>query len=544
MDIMILNRDETLKKISDEEFIFNWKQLAKKVKKYTLIQEYDFVARWYQSYINKYDPLLVVGYDTHKKIIALLPLAIDLDNGDITHAGGVQAEYKGWICLSRYEDDFLIKSLILIKEKFNLDKWDWGWMPPDADTAWLYSKQLKVNHIYVNMTTCQSPVYDLTDRRRLAELKKSKSTKSKINRLKRTGDLRIERIFDSVKAKKIFSDVMKKYSFRCFAAYNFMPFEADKNKESWHLCQLDELTNHHFTVLWHGDDVLACNLGPCTKDTVIIGLFAYNPVQGAHSPGKIFLYMLIEYMTKEGYRYLDLSPGGDAYKEHFSNLHHTLTKPVFCFSKTYQMIDYTLSFCANKVKKQCSRKDINHLISTYQTYINNFFTRKSVLGYKKNQLIQMSDTDLGEINKLNIRFQKYDDLLLYKQVNGYATRKEVILSGLKNFERGDVLYTLVQNEELILYSWVSTSDKKHHHSDINRLTNIVGKHVLIYDLYFIENSIEKRTLVSFLQNIVEHYRYDLYSDVYIMKPILTNKAYFMAPEFNSITIEKISEQEQ
>ena len=520
MDVKILHRDESLNIIKDDDFIANWQLLAKVSKEFTLIQEPDLVVAWYQAYKNEYDPLMVVAKDEGDNVVGILPLAISLEDGGISHAGHGQAEYNGWIAKQELEEEFLVESLILLKQQCGLSKWDWGWMPPNANTDWLKSAKLTEQGIYVNLGHCELPVYDLSDTDRIAQIKKSKSTKSKINRLKRAGDLKIERITEVSRAKEVFADLKKISNFRNLAVYDNMPFVGeDSNKEQWHLNHLDGSDNVHFTVLWQGDEFLACNFGFCSEDTVIIGLFTYNPVQGGHSPGNVFLIELIEFITNEGFRTLDLSPGGDLYKERFCNAHITLTKPVFSFNKFSKYKNDAITFAKNKVKQKYSYRDIVAFKSSFKKKVNEF--RKST--NNEYELLKFISKGQSACD-IQVECQKFDDLLLYKETEGYKKQSEVVFSSLKNFERGDFLYTFTQDGELLFYTWVSVSGKKHWNTNINELTTTTGNNIMFYDTYFVEGMITQDRLLNVLHKVIsKHHVKMTENDIYIVKPLLASK---------------------
>ena len=530
MDITLLGNDQTLKILSNPELISTWKLLANESQEFTLIQQHGFVSSWYKSYINKYIALLVIAYDDKKDIIGILPLAISKESGTLSHAGHFQAEYNGWVCKKEFEEEFLIQSVIAVKKEFHPNCWDWGWMPAHANTHWLHSEKLKKSGIHVNTSTCESPIYELNDTTRIDKIKKGKSTKSKINRLKRSGELRIERITDLSVAKEIFEDLKNIYDFRSLAAYNIMPFKNDHNKEKWHLDYLNNSNDVHFTVLWQGDKLLACNLGYCSDDTVVIGLFTYNPVQGAHSPGSVFLIMLIDFIKQEGYQYLDLSPGGDAYKERFCNKHNTLTKPAFCFSYYTKYKNSAKTYLINKIKERCTSRDIQNLKECYINKIKDVARLGKQSSSSQDEKLYLFDSsNTVNCNEIpDIHIQRDDDLLLYKPVKGQASHKEVIFSALKNFERGDSLYTLVKDKELLAYTWVSTSGKKHISPIINQHTTFTGSNPLLYNTCFSNKDKIQELFPSFLHTVITSVTNDLIeskkpntqtpTEIYLSKP--------------------------
>lgn len=516
MNLKLLKQNETLEIIKDREFVSKWKAIANNSEEFTLIQEPDLVISWYEAYESHYTPVMVVAYDNKMgEVIGILPLAHSIEEGILSHAAAEQAEYNGWVCLKDYEEDFLIESLVLLRDEFDLTKWDWGWMPPQANTEWLNSEKLKAHGIHVNVNTCESPIYDLQDKERIAKIKKSKSTKSKINRLKRSGELKMERITELSRAKEVFPELKKISNFRNLAVYDNMPFSTDDScKEKWHLNHLDGSQSVHFTVLWQGDELLASNFGFCSEDTVIIGLFTYNPVQGSHSPGNVFLIELLDFIEQEGFRYLDLSPGGDPYKERFSNRHNTLTKPVFSFNSTAKLKNNVMTFIKNKVKEKYSYRDIVNFKSRAERKLS-----EVTHAFEENTLFHFSNEEKN-ISKSNLfKQQKYDDLLLYHSKKGKKKHSEFIFSALKNFERGDVLYSRVENNVLVFSAWVSCSAKKHWNKKIDELTSSVENAVLIYDVYSEAGSINPVLINEFSSAVfVQHINGSTLNDLYLVKP--------------------------
>ncbi len=528
MKIKILSKEDTLKIISDKEFISTWKSLAENTTHCTVIQEYGFVVSWYKSYLDKYQPMMVLGYDEEENVVGILPLAIAHDTGNISHAGANQAEYHGWICPKEYEEAFLIQSLISIKKEFNTGQWKWGWMPPEVNIDWFESNILRENGIYINSIASESPLHNLENPEKLKKLNKNKSNKVKMNRLKRRGELKIERIRDRDSAEKLFEVVIAQYNFRQLSLYNHIPFQLDKNKRVWHLNQMDIMPeNTHFTVLWHGDELLACNIGCCTTDKVLLGLTSYDPTKGVDSPGAIFLIKLLEFIKEEGYKYLDLTPGGDGYKERFSNEHVSLVKPSICFNQYNQLKDYTSTSLRNLLKKRFSARDLASIQS---------LTQKSIPALLKSMVPKQKDDTSsyfsysGETvevipndNLPHLRLQQYNDLLLYQNKSGDLTHKEVVFTALKKFERGDRLYTMVSNTELIAFVWIANSGKKHWHPHLEENINYTENSIFIYDFYTSDKTRKDNIFQFCMQEILKDLQNEKISVIYLVKPIDIDK---------------------
>ena len=524
MKIKILSKDDTLKIISDEKFISTWKSLAENTTHCTIIQEYGFVVSWYKSYLDKYKPMMVLGYHEQENIVGILPLAIAYDTDQISYAGDTQAEYHSWICPKEYEEVFLVHSLIEIKKECNPGQWKWTWLPPGVNIDWFNSDDLKKNGIYINSITCESPLHNLENPDKLHSLKKNKTNRFKMNRLKRKGELRIERIRDRDYAEKLFEVIINQYNYRQLSLYNHIPFQLDNNKRIWHLNQMDIIPeNTHFTVLWHGDELLACNIGCCTADKVLLGLTSYDPTKGVYSPGAIFLIQLLEFIKEEGYHFLDLTPGGDSYKERFSNEHITLVKPTICFNHYHQIKDYTFTSLRNLIKKRFSARDLAFIQSLTQRNIPALLKRK-IQEYKNGNSLYFSyrgETEkvIHQDNILPLHRQQYDDLLLYQNKEGILSHKELAFEAMKRFERGDRLYTMASDKELIAFVWLANSGKKHWHPHLAKNINYTENSIFIYDFYTSDKAGKDDIFQFCIQEILKDIQNEKISVIHLVKPI-------------------------
>ncbi len=543
MKIKILSKDDTLKIISDEKFISTWKSLAENTTHCTIIQEYGFVVSWYKSYLDKYKPMMVLGYDEEENIVGILPLAIAYDTGNLSHAGGDQAEYHGWICLKEYEEEFLIHSLISIKKECSPGKWKWGWLPSGVDISWFNSDLLKKSGIYINKTVSKSPLYNLENSAKINKIKHKRSIRNKINQLEREGELKIERIQDRNYTKKLLETIIAQYNFRQLALYNHNPLQKERTIQVC-LDQMDLMPeNIHFTVLWHGDELLACNFGLCTAENVILGLMSYDPTKGKYSPGSIFLIKLLEYIKEEGYKILDLTPGGDSYKENFSNAHINLVKPTICFNKYYKIKDYALTSFLHYIKKHFNAKDIISMQDLIKKNIS--LLRKKVLEPKditSSYYVYRGKTEEIEYNNIFsiLNYQQYTDLLLYQQSNDILSPKELTYSAMKKFERGDRLYTIISDKKLIAFAWLASSGKKHWRPTLKEKINYKKNSLHIYDFYTSEKSIKNDIFKSCIQGILKKIQNENISVLYLIKPadidkkIVNSIGFFQSSDMMSI----------
>jgi hypothetical protein len=351
LEIRIIKNNDVFDLLNDKDFILQWEKLADQNEKVTVIQERPFVLTWYSQYCNKYQPILILGFDENSNVVGLMPLAYSLKNNYLVHAGDGQAEYHGWLSNKEADQDFPIQAMIAVKRHFKLRKWQWRPMPPRSQINWLYSDELKRNGIYIKIHEENSPVLDLNDEDKINKIKKNKSTQIKLNRYKKRNGFYIERIKSKEKAKQIFDILAAQCDFRQMARHESAPFGRDENKKQFYIERLNFPENNHFTVMWSDNIPIAFHFGACDSDTVYWGLSSYNPLEEKNSPGSILIVKMIELLKEEGYRYFDVTPGGAQFKEKYSSFHQKILTPAIYFIKRDKIIVDVKHFVRQTIKK-------------------------------------------------------------------------------------------------------------------------------------------------------------------------------------------------
>jgi hypothetical protein len=526
IEIKIVRNNAVLVMLNDKDFISQWKQLADGDEKATIIQEPPFVTTWYKQYKDKYEPVLILGYDRNACLVGLMPVAFHLKKKYLTHAGDNQAEYHGWLCRKSDDIDFLLQALIAIRDNFKLKYWKWNSIPPRSDLSWLKSDIFKSQKIYINFYSEDSPILDLKDEVKLNNLKKNLT--NKINRYKRRGNFYFERIKSKEKAFGVFDILAKQCDFRQMAAYGKMPFTNDRNKKNFFIERLDYPENNHFTILWSNDNIIAYHFGPCDSDTVYLGLTGYNPVEEKNSPGSILIVMLAEFLRNEGYRYLDLTVGGN-YKEKYCNLHQKLYMPTIYFSRKGKIIaDYKL-FLRNTGKYIISKiggqpevlsgklKDFTKSVKIIFNSKPSVITRNLISSFydKKVYIVYKLDIDNYSMIDHNhpVRINKYPDLLLSADPNS-SYKKELLKNALRHFCQEDLLYTVVLDGVLAQYGWMTRGGACQKPPDeIMQFDTPVNSYIL-YD-FFTEKNFKKELLHDILGHMIDECRTKGAAEAYI-----------------------------
>ncbi len=458
LTIKIIRGDDVHSLVSDADFLSAWQHLASHTSHVTVFQESPFVTCWYQQYRTAYEPILVLGYSDDNSLCGLLPLAINTENQALSHAGDQQVEYSGWLCTDKFRQSFISHALETVNAKLTFSTWLWSTIPPHADVSWLTNPCKELKQLYTSYNVIDSPVLDLHNEEKLKKVLKNKSVKSKINRLKRKGELRIERITDSQRVTELINDITNLVNFRHGAAHGDLAFNEDPYQKAFYHARGSNLINNHFSVLWMGDKLLAFHFGGIDKDTIYIGLTAFDPTQSKHSPGVIFLIYLANLMKEEGIRYIDLTPGGDEYKERFSNFHHTLYCPIF-FSSYISKYQYE---CKKSIKKSILTSldklgiDKNNLARS-KTSAQKKSINKDFILLKSNVCDSKTEKNDNEI----INIQKYSDLLLHSDVNDSLKMQSLLSNATQKFSKEETLFTHIKNDKLLNLAWLSKPSTKH-----------------------------------------------------------------------------------
>ena len=445
LTIEIIRGTEAHQCRNDDEFIRRWDSLAKQTAHVSVFQEPAFVNSWHDAYKQYFEPIFVLGTDISGNLVGLIPLTIDKETNKLMHAGGWHAEYHGWLAEPTHEQIFMPQAMAAIKQQFPLSTWQWTFLPPRCNTDWLKSRMLVTNGIYANIELTESPLLDLHDEEKLTKILKSKSIKSKINRLKRLGELRIERIVSKERVEQLIDQIAVLVNFRHEAVHQVAPFETDFLQKEFYLERSNNLEENHFSILWMGDKLLAFHYGAIDQDTIYIGLTAFDPTVSKHSPGVIFLIYLAQLLQQEGIRYIDLTPGGDEYKERFSNQHQIISKPNFYFNKIEKLKNESKA-----ISSKIITKSIGHLKKEKQQ--DSPSNKQEYHRYAIN-IAKYEENKIKETNTANV--QNFSDLLLYDNEKQALKRPAILSHAMQRFCQADTLFSVTKNNQLIAHAWAS-----------------------------------------------------------------------------------------
>ena len=503
-------------------FVIQWSSLAEQDRKFSLLQEPAFVITWYRQHESLFEPIVCLGHNSSGQLVGLMPLARRREGRVITHAGDIHADYCGWIALPAIDGRFAEECLIALKKALGLKQWVWTWLTPGAPTDFLASPRLKENGIFASFRTERSPIWNLEDTGRFDQLVKTKSIKNQINRFKKKGGFFLERVRDKERTRELLKHLRLQCDFRQEAIQGVRPFADNPCKESFFVERQEFPESNHFTVLWSNNKPVSFHFGACNGDTLLLGLTAYDPTESRNSPGKVHLIELARMLKEEGFHRIDLTPGGDQYKEFVANDSQELVIPTFQFSRAANLRADIVESASRKIKKALAvlrvhPDDYRQTISRLKSLPARLkrATPRRLLGMIKRvfyeDVVYLQYTSEGKsqpaevVRDPEISAQRYEDLLLYEQCNPWLDRRQLLSGALKRFSSGETLYSASRGGKLLHYGWVAPGGQSHLLQGVNATFNSPADSVVLYDFFthpeYRRQGLYQRCLRQMLQDL-------------------------------------------
>jgi CelD/BcsL family acetyltransferase involved in cellulose biosynthesis len=464
--IEVLIGEEVFDELSDEGFQRGWDELYEACPWGTVFQSRGFVACWYRTYRHDYLPVLLRG-GGEGRLTGLLALALPLGGGGrLVGAGHFEAEYQCWLTAEAEGESFITAALAALQERLPGHALHLRFLPPGAPLAWATADpHWRAQCV---LEPARRPLMDMADPQLPKLLKLSGQNKSKLNRLRRLGEVRLERVTDAAAFSAMLGELAVQYDFRQGALFNKNRFREDPLKAVF-LQELFRLGLLHATVLKVNEEVIAAMVAVSGQNWVHLqGLNIHSPLYARHSPGILHFFMLGKMLADEGAAVFDLTPGGDPYKERFATRHDVV---------------HTLTIAANPSIRR--KKQIRKIIQAYLTQAGMrpmsvelgikrkiYTIRKALLSAKEIGLIktlsdQVKATWYAKFPKAyliklpqdpktqtTIRKDSLTDLLDFKSKGTSLTRWDFLEDAMRRLEAGEHSFTLARGGRLLACAWL------------------------------------------------------------------------------------------
>jgi CelD/BcsL family acetyltransferase involved in cellulose biosynthesis len=477
----ICRSDDVFARLADPVFQAFWDSLYECCPWRTVFQSRSFVATWYEHYRSSYEPILI--FSTDRAAPGLLPLAGR--PGEIVIAGAHQAEYQAWLA-PEGDAEFLPQALSLLDERGGLRSLGFKYLPAGFPIQVLPKGRSEVQAISRPLMRVNPPDH-------LAQSLKKKSNKSRLNGLRQRGELVLDVITDDRLFEELFDELILMYDFRQGAVNNSVPFEEDKHKKAFHIALAKLPGLMHCSVLRSGKEIVAGLLGLCTGDTVHSGVFAHSPLYGKYSPGKLHLLLLGLQMQKDGFAFLDLTPGGSEWKDRFATDHDEVYRATVYLTGGAALRNSLNVRLVGAAKKAALRVSLTPERIRQSIGPLNRLRPKSLLGQFRSWLSSRTEMRVyrlpgrgikavpnsGAIAKDNIRH-----LLLFRPLASSQTRSKFLSTALQRLEGGlQHFYSREQDGKLVEYCWLVERTEKMEFSEIHQEVCFSPNAAILFDYY-------------------------------------------------------------
>jgi CelD/BcsL family acetyltransferase involved in cellulose biosynthesis/GNAT superfamily N-acetyltransferase len=467
MNVQILQGHQADALLADEAFRAEWSALLAQCPWATAFQSPAFVTTWYQSYAARFQPVLVLARDENSHLRGLFTLARRTSGEDLVVAGAWHAEYHAWICAPAHGDSFPAHAFAALRKAFPHDNLRMQYLPPNTPIGWIANSGFK------NTTLLKShrrPLMHFGNGEEAAKSLNKSNNKSRLKKMEKLGKIEFKRITDPGELEQVFDQIIAHHDARHMAVRGSAPFHNDPLKRPFHLAMVKTPGLIHATVLKVGNQVVAAHLGAPTGKELQLGLIAHNPWYAKHSPGKFLIHFLARMLHQEGFVQLDLTAGGDPYKERFANAWdtvHTLTVFPTAHQRRMASVQHHLadaakrSLAAMRVKpgraKLMARKVLAQLHPVTGPTLALRAARTWLGSRQECRIYSIATRDIRETNGVDlIRRDALEDLLSYHPVTPGAPPLQQFLSdAIERIETGQHLYTRAKGGSLHHLAWLA-----------------------------------------------------------------------------------------
>jgi CelD/BcsL family acetyltransferase involved in cellulose biosynthesis len=463
MNLVVLTGNKALQCVNSEEFQSRWKTLHARCPWATACQHPDFVAPWYELYHAIFLPVIVLRETDDHSLEGLLTLALHRKGSKLTGAGERQAEYHGWIEASDTHNNFIRAAIQEVRTAFPGVDLSFKYLPPGIPLDWIDLK----NNLgrFCALRSHPRPVMKI-DAAAMDRQRTKKNNRQNYNRLRKMGDVQFERVTEHGHFIRIFDEMCAQYDFRQGALYQNMPFSNDPSKKLFYL-ELHKRGLLHTTVLTVDGEIAASHSGLLSEGRAVhVGINTHGPAFAAHSPGNLLLAMLGVQLAKENIPLLDLTPGGDGYKENFATEHDVAFElTIYSDMKTRLGKEAVLSLVRlSKARLHAAgyrTADIWTALGKLQSLRHPSFQQmlrklrgRSLPRRCEYRLCQ----DRQAVSEVDISISKnrLNDILKFDACGRSFAHWAFLGTVMERMERSQHLYTFVDKERLLISCWVRT----------------------------------------------------------------------------------------
>ena len=508
MNLAIHTGSQALAHLHTENFLLQWGLLYDACPWATAFQHPDFVTPWYELYQDRFVPVIAFAEDSDHSLIGLLTLAFHAGENKLVGAGERQAEYHAW--LERGDaGEFIGNAVGALRKRFPGGDICLKYLPPSIPLGWIDKdrrhRKLSCLHFH------RRPVMEI-DEAAMERQRRKKNHRQNFNRLNKTGDVSFEKVSDHERFIHIFDELCIQYDFRQGALHHYMPFASDPAKKAFYL-ELHKRGMLHTSILKVGRTIAASHSGVVSKGKAVhLGINTHAPALAAHSPGNLLLAMLGVQLADEKMAILDLTPGGDGYKENFATEHDAV-----CEMMIYGGV-------ARRWRKeailQVKRVVKSRMLKAGWSTADALAAAGKLAKFKKLGIRGLLDTlrrksrsasrvyrycpeiSLANFSPLPLSKNCLQDILLFEDGASALTRWEFLKTAMERMERSMDLYSYAKDEKLLISCWVLVKPAGAGQQLPGKNAASPDQSIVLFDLYVHHGLDKNRIIQRFIAQIL------------------------------------------
>jgi CelD/BcsL family acetyltransferase involved in cellulose biosynthesis/RimJ/RimL family protein N-acetyltransferase len=473
--------------LGSQQFLMQWERLQEHCSYATVYQSPQFARAWYTAYASQWVPVLVQGRDAGGDLLGLWLLAQHQQTGELVHAGHRQAEYQTWIAAPGADLAFVTAAWAQLKRSLRFSTLRGIYLPTPALGEIL--QQALGNEV----ETLQHPRPLLAlDAKEISASFAKKGNKSRFNRLRKLGTLEFRRISDKAELELVLDTLIDYYDFRQAAINQTAPFHEDSNKRAFHLAMFETAGDAlYVTATFLDGKPIAAFWGMSTRDMVHLGMLISSPFYAEHSPGKLHIMQLSEFLLAEGKTVLDLTPGGDAWKERFASTHDDVLTACLFSRPAARRKAQANAFLLETAKKglrlvKVTPEQARTVAQKLKQLRPATLVRKlkKLGGIEREFRVYRAERPLAEryAPDPRVRANALRDLLHFEPGESWQTRDGFLSSALQSIEGGSVAYSIRLGDRLAHCGWLA-SQSQSYMSEVEQQMTFPPDSVALYDFY-------------------------------------------------------------
>jgi CelD/BcsL family acetyltransferase involved in cellulose biosynthesis/RimJ/RimL family protein N-acetyltransferase len=501
--------DAALQWLAQDKSLAQWQALAEASLHATAYQRHGFVSAWYAAYAADWTPVLAMARNADGGLVALWPLAHHAQRRELAHAGAHQAEYHGWLAQPGLEVAFLQAAWqrLLVELPFATLRFRYLVHPELA--AMLQAvpglgEQTEVRH-------SKRPLMRLDGAEIEASFAK-KSNRSRVNRLRRLGELRFEPVVDDARFESFLQPFIDFYDFRQGAVNQTLPFREDGRKRDFHRRLFAQTRELAVTGLFLGGQPIAAFWGMRSGTTMHLGMMAHSPTLAEHSPGKLLLMELSRHLLAEGLASIDLTPGGDAWKERFANDHDDVVEVMLHRSRqSLRAADRRATMLATGkrllglvgISPAAARSALAQARRATPAALARRAAR--LLGTEREfRVYRREQTGADEAADDGVAVNDLQALMAFEPGESWQSRAQFLSSALARLEQGESAFTVMIDGRLAHVGWLVPKARESHMTEVGQHMRFPEASAALYDFYthpdFRGRGLYRRTIRQMLRH--------------------------------------------